>query len=185
MLAVVQNFISHCAIYSLYPQATFVHRVGAPLEPRNNNHESALEKYRARGWTIKNDVVFLTDREDRMYDRMFRPSRPRSVADAYSWCMPDLSRALTASYRNELVDPSVANGFKLRPRGPGYEMEYTMVTTPILRFQYAIAGSTTLSVLSKKLAHQLDWHWRRHRRRLERLPLKERQKKWIWCVLAV
>ncbi|KZP15442.1 hypothetical protein FIBSPDRAFT_81985 [Athelia psychrophila] len=181
---VVQNFISHSATYSLYPQATFVHRLGAPLEPRNNHHESALEKYRARGWTIKNDGTQHHSgrgREGRIFSRMFQPYRPRSVGDAYSWCLPDFCRTRSASSQKELVDASVANGFMLCPYDHlGYEMEYTMVTTPVLRFQYAIAGNTTLSVLPKKIAHQLDWHWRRHRRRLERLPLEERQKQWIW-----
>lgn len=95
--------------------------------------------------------------------------------------MPDYSR--DPDCHKKTVDSSAANSFVLDEiyMGVGYEMEYRMITTPILRFQYTIAGDR---YLPKKLTHQLDWHWRKHQRRLERLPLEEREKHWIWSVIC-
>ncbi|KZP15441.1 hypothetical protein FIBSPDRAFT_795421 [Athelia psychrophila] len=166
---VVLNFISHRASYSLYPKATFAQRTGIPLEPVTDRQELALQKYKTRGWNIERSFTWDRTSDFQPYDCQ------RRAGDAYSWCLPDSSRInRAASSQDNIVDPSSAYGFKLI--GIKYKMQYTVITAPILRLHYTIAGDALPAVI----AQQLDLHWRRHRRTLERLPLEERPKRWIW-----
>ncbi|KAF7967013.1 hypothetical protein HWV62_36235 [Athelia sp. TMB] len=168
---VVQNVISHRASYALYPKATFVSRIGVPLEAVNDRHARALEKYKDRGWTINADFM-----RDRIQE--FQPQQKRRVGDAYSWCLPDLPRTGTSTSQENFPDPVAANSFVLTY--DKLEMKCLVLSSPILRLQYMIAEE-----VSQEIVQSLDWHWRRHRRRLEQLPLEERVKQWIWYVLLV
>ncbi|KAF7971099.1 hypothetical protein HWV62_22096 [Athelia sp. TMB] len=158
---VVQNVISHRASYALYPKATFVSRIGVPLEAVNDRHARALEKYKDRGWTINADFM-----RDRIQE--FQPQQKRRVGDAYSWCLPDLPRTGTSTSQENFPDPVAANSFVLTY--DKLEMKCLVLSSPILRLQYMIAEE-----VSQEIVQSLDWHWRRHRRRLEQLPLEERE----------
>ena len=125
---------------------TFVRRQGVALKPRgtprDDRYEIALEKYGRRGWTIHED-----------YDVPLNmwPDHMRRVLDGHTWCMARSLVPPSFSSHEGLVDPSASNGFILVD---GPQMEYTPVTTPILRFQYTLPGEQ--ATLPKQVSHQLD-----------------------------
>ena len=141
------------------------------MEAVNDRHARALEKYKDRGWTINGDFM-----RDRIQE--FQPQQKRRVGDAYSWCLPDFPRTGTSTFQENSPDPVAANSFVLTY--DKLEMKCLVLSSPILRLQYTIAEE-----VSQEIVQSLDWHWRKHRRRLEQLPLEERVKQWTWCVLLV
>lgn len=66
--AVVMNFATHEAMYSMYPKATFQESIGLTMLARYEGGRAilSLQKYRHRGWTF--------------YDNSFRMGRSRAVA---------------------------------------------------------------------------------------------------------
>lgn len=112
------NVISCDAAYSLYPKATFEHRLSLVTRARQNdteNTDEALCKYETRGW----DFIYHVDTEKEHHSPSFYYLVPRYIGDARCWTIPLDPNGITARIYLPLgsrrfdCDPVIGSGWSL------------------------------------------------------------------------
>ena len=83
-IACVMNFISHDAVYSLYPVSTFSDRRSIVLGLLSPEERVAVSKYFQRGWFIQ-DLLGVDGMSDRPNEL---ETRRRRVGDRLCWAFP-------------------------------------------------------------------------------------------------
>jgi hypothetical protein len=178
-LAIVHNFISYSHAYSLYPNATFIHRQGLCIERATERYQEALAKYRVRGWDIQESP--LVCRAD------FHVDVNRWVNDRMSWVIPlDVDGVELPQSRCARSDDLVAvNNFKLtfdakaqRQRQVKMIMSYETLVHPLLRYQYLIVDTVFLDFF-KSFMNKL---WDELQGQLTALLAGVREQVWPWYV---
>ncbi|THH04355.1 hypothetical protein EW145_g5587 [Phellinidium pouzarii] len=129
---VVMNVITYRAAYSFYPKGTFEEGLMLPCDTREVNHDSGIEKYKARGWTVTHFAAEpFSDPEEHAF-----VLGKRWVDDSSSWMIlfNDCSRILRhagipTKNIERVVDPITLNSFSLvRNRARGLvEMQFSVV----------------------------------------------------------
>ncbi|TFK63308.1 hypothetical protein BDN72DRAFT_902536 [Pluteus cervinus] len=160
----VMNFITHDTAYSLFPYATFEERVALVI--KKSRDERCLDKYRARGWTILNQVPLAEARDPRsdFYSRSRRNGTTRYVGDKRCWTIP-LSPKLEAGTSGST---KYLNSWQLfhkdtdTPNSYGCDMRFKILRSRILENSYTIALKPAmflepiLSALEYHIGYQLD-----------------------------
>ena len=150
------NFISCDAAYSLYPKATFKSSTALICKDVNDvRTESAIDKYRNRGWKIYDDIYDLD------YKRDYYAFQERWVGDRHCWTIPLDTTSITERVPfikgspSLTCDPIVACSWVLRGTSRG-EMAYCVVTSNThLEFDYIMIRRSMLWKLMRKFPKPL------------------------------
>jgi hypothetical protein len=135
LIACVMNLIAYDKAYSLYPKGTFTTReslvaVEGPPD-RIGDYNRALQKYKARGWDIIDQVdVAVDDMDDPNFP--FRSPEMRRVGDSLCWTIPIYPKL-------ELPPSTVEGNTWTLDLSDQYPHNFTVMVVPYLQFRYTVA----------------------------------------------
>jgi hypothetical protein len=131
--ACVLNIISHNRAYSLYPRATFAHRLTAHLRPPDDRILSAIQKYADRGWTATNELP-----GEEGWTTL------RRVGDNICWMIPLKKRP--APINNTLTTNTWMQFLSDGPGIPSFPYHLTIKANNLF-FSYTVADDTVWALI--------------------------------------
>ena len=162
------NFIAYDAAYSLYPRATFQHKINLVFKHDTPNDRRCISKYGIRGWT----PVANTSVNAKSVDNAFYVGQHRFVGDPRCWKLPlDTSTIRPRprlSHTSEPFhwDPAIQNSWilQINPVTDYITPAFLLATSPAFRFKYLCGTRIAYDALTLFGNTQSNIQWRRGKR---------------------
>ena len=157
------NFITFDSAYSLYPSATFQHRLNLVLKHDTPKDMKCITKYANRGW----HPVFNNHEPQHRVPDTFYVDVDRFVGDKKCWKVPldiaGLARRPRSSATSEEInwDPVIPNSWLLRTNSTTHKIVpfFFLVKSWVFRFTYLCSSSFVHDALTSFGSSQSQLQW--------------------------